>query len=322
MSLCCCTHISVGAAGLLIGQGLRHAGIKCTIFERSDANTYADRARDWSMGLHWGSEHLNTCLPPEIASQLKYCETDPWIEMTPDQETRIPVCNGRTGKVMAHIQAISSRRVSKGKLKDLLSQGLVVQYGREIVDIVDTGDAKVTAVFADGHNVTGDALVGCDSANSFVRIWLLGKERARCDEMPIIPCNFPIRYSAEQAVWLREQLHPLIKCSPHPDQHTWYLIPTLEVADPDKPETWIFQHFMNLWTEQLPPKTSQERLAHFKALAANYAEPFRSAAAWVPEGTNVPYDRIKQWSKPMRWNNHGGRVTLAGDAAHPFAPRE
>jgi 2-polyprenyl-6-methoxyphenol hydroxylase-like FAD-dependent oxidoreductase len=37
--------------------------------------------------------------------------------------------------------------------------------------------------------------------------------------------------------------------------------------------------------------------------------------AWVPEGTNVPKDRLAIWS-PVPWDHHSGRATLAGDAAH------
>lgn len=78
---------------------------------------------------------------------------------------------------------------------------------------------------------------------------------------------------------------------------------------------------MNLWANpEDTPATSEGRLAHVKELALPYCEPFRSAAAWVKQGTFVPNDRLRHWPKAVRWDNHGGRITLAGDAAHPMAP--
>lgn len=40
--------------------------------------------------------------------------------------------------------------------------------------------------------------------------------------------------------------------------------------------------------------------------------------AWVPEGTHISKDRLAIWS-PVPWDHHGGRVTLAGDAAHTMS---
>lgn len=34
----------------------------------------------------------------------------------------------------------------------------------------------------------------------------------------------------------------------------------------------------------------------------------------------VPPDVFRVWTNPAKWDNHGGRVTIAGDAAHPMAP--
>lgn len=63
------------------------------------------------------------------------------------------------------------------------------------------------------------------------------------------------------------------------------------------------------------------RLAQVKQKASTMCEPFRSAVMWMPDNTKITYDKMAYWV-PIPWDNHDGRVTLAGDAAHPMTPRE
>lgn len=58
-----------------------------------------------------------------------------------------------------------------------------------------------------------------------------------------------------------------------------------------------------------------------KQKASNMCEPFRSAVMWMPDDTKIAYDKMAYWV-PIPWDNHDGRVALAGDAAHPMTPRE
>lgn len=49
-------------------------------------------------------------------------------------------------------------------------------------------------------------------------------------------------------------------------------------------------------------------------------QPFKSAIQWIPDDYPMTYDQINYWDC-IPWDTHGGRVTLAGDAAHPMPPR-
>lgn len=57
-----------------------------------------------------------------------------------------------------------------------------------------------------------------------------------------------------------------------------------------------------------------------KKAASKYAEPWRSAALWLPDDTYIPPDRVRYWAKPVAWPHWNGKITLGGDAAHPMMP--
>ena len=90
---------------------------------------------------------------------------------------------------------------------------------------------------------------------------------------------------------------------------------------PEHPETWVF-HLAMAWLGNPDHSLSyKERLAMIKERAEELGEPARSAFTWIPEDTPVHKADISYWIT-QTWNNHGGRMTLVGDAAHPMPPCE
>jgi len=89
-----------------------------------------------------------------------------------------------------------------------------------------------------------------------------------------------------------------------------------DVPDPKNPATWSFQ----LQTTWHRDQTDVISLPSLKAKAINFAEPFRSANLWIPEGTRIYENKLSYWI-PIAWDDHNGRITLAGDAAHPMTFR-
>lgn len=95
----------------------------------------------------------------------------------------------------------------------------------------------------------------------------------------------------------------------------------LEVPDENDPTTWTFQ-LMTSWalasaTTDASQQQSHTTLGELKEKATVFAEPFRSANAWVPDGTPVHVNRLNYWV-PQQRSSRAGRVTLAGDAGHPM----
>ncbi|KAF2112392.1 hypothetical protein BDV96DRAFT_497886 [Lophiotrema nucula] len=310
--------IGAGSTGLLISQGLKQSGISSTVFEKSTENDYKDRPRHWSMALHWGANFLHKCLPKDILADIRSIEADPFIKMTAEQEKSFPFVNGKTGEVIVQVPGESTRRVSRAKLRKLFSQGLDVRYGKRLKNVEEDG-VQVIAYFEDGTSASGDILVGCDGAKSTVRARLLTLEENRLDPIPLFNANFAVTYTAEQALFIRNAYHPSFFMAPHPEQQTSFLIAMADVEDPTKPDTWVFLINFAIWGVEQPAGNT-DRLKLVKKYAANYCEPFKSAAKWIPDNTWVPPDVFKVWTHPVKWNNHGGRITLAGDAAHPLPP--
>ena len=96
-----------------------------------------------------------------------------------------------------------------------------------------------------------------------------------------------------------------------------------DVADPAKPETWKWMLRLT-WKADLNdpvPQDPKEVRQRWTERALTFAEPLRSAYLAVAPSATFWIHRIAEWrTKP--WDNHDGRVTLAGDAAHPMTYRK
>jgi 2-polyprenyl-6-methoxyphenol hydroxylase-like FAD-dependent oxidoreductase len=99
------------------------------------------------------------------------------------------------------------------------------------------------------------------------------------------------------------------------------ILPVQDVPDPEDPANWRFQVVTSWLGKQDDSLDAAGRLAQVKEKASTMCEPFRSAVLWMPDDTKITYDTMAYWVTAP-WDNHDGRVTLAGDAAHPMTPRE
>lgn len=65
------------------------------------------------------------------------------------------------------------------------------------------------------------------------------------------------------------------------------------------------------------PETDAERVAWIKSITSGWIEPFRGIVQGIPEDAEPKVINLEDWPpRKGSWDNRGGKVTLAGDAAH------
>ena len=82
-------------------------------------------------------------------------------------------------------------------------------------------------------------VVGAESVVSRVRRWILQEAMALPDTLLTAIVNFTISFSAEQAMFLEDRLHPLVGIGIHPNC-TYIRVNILKVPNARQPQAWIF----------------------------------------------------------------------------------
>ncbi len=283
----------------------------------------APSKRDWNFALHWSAPALQSLIPSDLWAKLQTAQVDPHTP-TKDHDT-LRFHDGETGELMKGVPIEKFIRLRRSKLQALLSEGLNVYWGKTLVNTVYLEDGKgLKAIFDDGTEVTGSMLIGADGPRSTVRSLLVGPDQAKPTSIDFATTHCFTSYPRDRALFLRSAPHhPLYQIAPHPKgYYSW--LGLHDASDPDRPETWVFWHYIS-YAEPRDfdnKKTVAEHVAHQKAMGAQFADPWKSAFEWMPDDTTTAwYGKLNHWDPALpenKWDNHGGLVTLAGDAAHPM----
>ena len=280
------------------------------------------RKRDWNMGLHWAAPLMRSLIPEELYDKIQTTQVDP---RTPTKDVDVlHFYNGATGEVLSTPEIPNFYRLRRSKIRRLLMEGLNIHEGIAITAVSFSEDgSSVTASFSDGTTDTGSLLIGTDGPHSTVRSLLVGAEKARCEPIDFAATMCFTHLPRDKALFLRSPpYHPLFQCAPHPEGYFAWL-GLHDATDPD-PETWTLFHYISYPEprDRIIQRTPAEYVAHQKELAKKFADPFRSAFEWMPDDTTTIWNgKMQHWDpgeKGHQWDNHDGRTTLAGDAAHPM----
>ncbi|KAI0016977.1 hypothetical protein F4780DRAFT_796889 [Xylariomycetidae sp. FL0641] len=317
--------IGAGICGLIIAHGLHINNIPYRIFDQEAGLNARSRARDWGLGCHWGSPILKSLLGDEKWTRIAEAYVDP-SRPVPAVDM-VKMLNGATGAVENEVPFANFQRFLRSRLRALIAEGLPVEYGKKLatVEYDSEGGEEVTARFADGTAATGRLLVGADGAQSTVRQLLLGPEAAAPKRLPFAATFINASFPRPQALFLRAY-HPIMTLVVHPDGMVGLLAALDCAAGPDRPESWRFMFYISRpcspdaeWGANMD---ARERLRQAKETSKAFADPLRSAHEWVAENCDeVFYAGLTNWDPEAPghgWDSHGGRVTLAGDAAHPM----
>ena len=139
--------------------------------------------------------------------------------------------NGETGEIVLSMPGDMPRRVSRRKLRTLLSEGIHIENDKTLSGLTPHGLGStlptVTAAFSDGTEVTGRIVVGCDGSRSLTRQLLMGGDKLAAPQaMPYTMMNFPCTYPSHLVPEIRE-IHPVMKVGYHPKFPALYMISAL-----------------------------------------------------------------------------------------------
>ncbi|KAJ5660706.1 uncharacterized protein N7484_000078 [Penicillium longicatenatum] len=310
--------VGAGIVGLTLGQALKQKNIPFEIYERDE--TSDARGQGWAITLHWALEHMFKMLPAETLARIQEVQVDQ--EVAQNDNGNFLFINLETGEPRFRIPPSRRWRVNREKMRKALLQGIEehVNWGRRVVGLHVPQD-KVQLVCADNTTVTGRMVVGVEGSRSIVRQML----RPDAFDNTLLPIRFTgvaVDLTPAEIKPLRE-MDPLLFQGCHPPTGAFFWFSMLETPQGNgtvdsASERYRAQICMS-WPVHGPADevaaTDEARLANMKRRAEGFVPFLKEAVDRIPTGTSVTEIKLADW-ECLSWDNHGGRVTLAGDAAH------
>lgn len=295
------------------------------IFERDlSSNT---RPQGWGITIHFALNELLELLPDSISARLDSAMVNPSL---PHDAGNFLFLNLSNCDIKWRIPPTERKRLSRDRFRQLLlGEGMEneVLWGKHLVSVIPTAEG-VTAYFNDGSCYKGLLLVGADGALSTVRSLL-------CSPRSSTPVPLPIHFIGTALEVTRPYIEPLLALDPilfqgcHPATSTYMWFSVMEtpetngtLSSPAGGERWKIQLCLS-WPSHPDdveiPETNAARILLMREKTAVFDSRLRRVFHdALPQGHSpVISINLADWCPPVDpWENFGGRITLAGDAAH------
>ncbi|KAG8168094.1 hypothetical protein KVR01_003783 [Diaporthe batatas] len=311
--------VGAGIVGLSLANGLRKKNIPFQVFERDD--NIATRDQGWAITIHWALGFLRSLLSEKAFNGIEDTQVDP--EVGRNDTGNFLFIDLASLETKFRIPPNDRRRVNRDKIRKLLLKEVSeeVHWNKRFVGIEEIEGGGVVAVFEDGSRVEGSVIVGAEGSNSRTR-QLVAPETYRNTQLPVRLTGTAVDFKPEQVKPLRD-LDPLLFQGCHPSSSTFLWVSMIDTPESNgtqgtDDERYRVQILMS-WPYKSPEDevkhTQAERLKEMKRRAEVFHENLRGTIQSMPEDTNCVEIVLQDWPC-LDWDNHGGRVTLAGDAAH------
>ncbi|KAJ5337711.1 hypothetical protein N7452_004439 [Penicillium brevicompactum] len=306
--------IGAGVSGLVLAQYLQTHGIAFKIFDRDSA--VDARSGGWGLTLHWSLPALRELLPQHLVD--RFPETFVNKDASSRGDTgRFQFFDLKSGAALYDIPAAERIRVSRVRLRDLLTTGIDVQWSKSLRDIESSAETT-TAHFEDGTSCTGRLLVACDGSRSRTRSILYPD--VQMNQLPVQLLGASTLYTAEE-MGGAESIDPFIFQGSHPESNVFLFFSFLDTPNNFENSSKDRYHCQIIvsWADSkgIPvPDSNSERIALMKTLTNSWSEPFKSLVQKLPDDVEVRSIRIEDWMFQLGRVHAHPRVVLMGDSAH------
>ncbi|KAL1841315.1 hypothetical protein VTJ49DRAFT_7152 [Mycothermus thermophilus] len=312
--------IGAGLTGLLAAHGLRKNGFDVAVFERE--KYHGERLRDWTILIHWAMPLFTKLLPEHLVEKLPEALTNANLTFDASVES-ISAYNGVTGERLFTNPTPGARRVSRQRLRALLVKDLqdagVIRWNKHLASLEEQGeDGPVKLSFEGGETYEADYVLGADGVASKVRELLFrGDEAAKPQYSGYYFATAIPKYGDAAKVDAVIKPHPVATIIFAKDSVGGCGV--MHAHPPDDKSQWS-TFWVKIWRKsvlQVPEDATygQKALDFLRATTKGLAEPFQSYIDWTPDGSECYINEMRVWTS-QPFDNRGGRVTLAGDAAH------
>lgn len=261
-------------------------------------------------------------LPRDVLARVEDVQVDP--DVARNDNGNFLFINLQTGEPKFKIPPSRRWRVNREKMRRALLHGIEdhVHWGRRVVAVDLSPDPKrAKLIFDDRSSIMGKMVVGIEGSRSIVRQFL--RPDAYSNQL------LPIRFTGVAVDLTPEEIQPLRSMDPllfqgcHPLTGTFFWFSMLETpqvngttgTDRERFRAQICMSWPVHTPEDEVSPTDEGRLRNMKRRAKGFVSFLQHAVNKIPEGTAVTEIKLADW-QCLDWDNNGGRVTLAGDAAH------